>query len=123
MGECHTKIGVPVRVDRQLRDVNFLLSKHSLDSGADLSLVEYDGLRIENPPPISHMSVNADGGCLTTWIEACLPHPLPGLQAHHVGGGQIGATPGRGDRMPMHVSQDRGTGLGKAALVTGPAHC
>src|SRR5713226_8019102 len=82
-----------VRVDRQLRDLDFLLSKHALNGGAHLPFIEHDGLRIKDTPAISHMRVDPDRRCLATWIESCLPDPLSGLQTHHVGGGQIGATP------------------------------
>jgi hypothetical protein len=78
-----------VRVDRQLRDLDFSLSKHALNGGADLPFVEHDGLRMEDAPARQHMRVDPDGRRLAAWIESCLPNPLPGLQAHHIGGGQI----------------------------------
>ena len=44
-GKGHSKIGVPVRIDRQLRDLDFLLSKHSLNGSADLPFIEHYGLQ------------------------------------------------------------------------------
>src|ERR1019366_6013725 len=117
-GKGHSKIGVPVRIDRQLRDLDFLLSKHSLNGSADLPFIEHYGLRIEDAPAIPHMRIDPNGRRLATRIESCLPDALTSLQTHHVGGGQIRTTPGCRDRMTMHVAQDCGTSFGQSSFVT-----
>ncbi len=64
-------------------------------NGYDLAFVEHEGLRMEDAPTGEDMTVDADERGLSAWIDACLPNPLSGLQAHHVGGrqGQASANP------------------------------
>src|SRR6266481_9227715 len=102
MGQRHPEVGVPVGINGELRDVEFLVPQHALDGWADLPFVEHEGLRMEDAPSGEYMAIDADGRGLWAWINACLPNSLSGLQAHHVGGGQIRATPGRRDRMLSH---------------------
>jgi hypothetical protein len=111
-----------VGINGELRDVEFLVSQYALDGRADLPFVEHEGLRMEDAPAGQHMAIDTDGRSLSAWIEACLPNPLSGLQAHHIGGGQIRATPGRRDRMLPRESEHRGAGVCEASFVTGPAH-
>jgi hypothetical protein len=44
-----------VRIDRQLRGLELLLSKYAFNCGTYLPFAEHDGLRIENAPAISRM--------------------------------------------------------------------
>ena len=46
----HPEVGVPVGINSKLGDIDGLLSQHALDGDADLSLVQHDGLRMENTP-------------------------------------------------------------------------
>jgi hypothetical protein len=80
----HGEVGIAVRVDSQLRHLHPLLSHHPFDGGTSLALIEHNRLGVEDPPTIAHVAVNTDGGCLASWILACLPYPAAGLQAHHV---------------------------------------
>ena len=111
MGKRHPEVGVPVGINSELRDVEFLVPQPALDGWADLPFVEHEGLRMEDAPVGEYMAIDTDRRSLSVWIGACLPNALSGLQAHHVGGGQIRATPGRGDRMLSHKSEYRGTWL------------
>ena len=75
-----------MRIDRQLHDLDLLLSQHPLNGGADLPFVEHEGLRMEDAPAGEYMAIDTDGRSLSAWIDACLPNSLSGLQAHHIGG-------------------------------------
>src|SRR5450759_304392 len=97
VGKGHSKIGVAVRINRQLHNLDFLLSQHALNGGADLPFIEHDGLRIEDAPASEHMRVDPHGRCLATWIESCVPNTLSGLQTHHVGGGKVCGSSVRGE--------------------------
>jgi hypothetical protein len=72
----HPEVGVPVGINSKLGDIDGLLSKHALDGDADLPLVEYEGLRIENTPARQYMRIDPDGRRLPAGIEACLPYSL-----------------------------------------------
>jgi hypothetical protein len=48
-----------VGIDGKELGIEPLITNHDLDSGACLTLIEQDRLRIGNPPPISHVGVNA----------------------------------------------------------------
>jgi hypothetical protein len=69
------EVGVAVRVDSQLRHLHPLLSHHPFDGGTGLAFIEHNRLGVEDPPTIAHVAVNADGGCLESWILACLLYP------------------------------------------------
>ena len=118
----HREVGVAVRIDGELRDLDPLLSHDPFDGGAGLALVEHDRLGVEDPPAVAHMAVHADGGRLAPWILACLPYPPAGLQAHHVRRGQIGSAPCRCDGMALHELQHRLAGQGQTSLIASPAH-
>jgi hypothetical protein len=111
-----------VRIDRQLHNIDCLLSQHTLNGGADLPFVEHDGLRMEDAPAREHMRVDPDGRRLAAWIESRLPNPLPGLQTHHVGGGQIRAAPCCRNRMTTQVTEHGRTGFCQSSFITGPTH-
>src|ERR1019366_10439922 len=85
MGKRHPEVGVPVGINGELRDVEFLVSQYTFDGRADLPFVEHEGLRMEDAPAGEYMAIDTDRRSLSAWIDACLPNPLSGLQAHHVG--------------------------------------
>src|SRR5450631_988790 len=116
MGKRHPEVGVPVGINSELRDVEFLVPQYALDSRPDLPFVQYEGLRMEDAPTGENMAIDTDRRSLSAWIDACLPNALSGLQAHHVGGGQIRATPGHRDRMLTHEGEHRGAGVCEAAF-------
>ena len=47
MGKGHPEVGVPVGINSELRDVEFLVPQHAFDGGADLPFVEHEGLRMD----------------------------------------------------------------------------
>ena len=111
-----------MRIDRELRDLDGLLSQHALDGDADLAFIEHERLCVEDAPTRQHVRIDPDGRRLPAWIDPCLPNPLLSLQAHHVRGGQIRATPRGGNRVLTHVGENGGARLGKAAFIARPAH-
>src|SRR3546814_7344695 len=56
-----------------------------------LALIEHKRLRVEDPPSVTHMGVDANRGRVASWILSGLPHPLGGFHAHHVGRRQVRA--------------------------------
>jgi hypothetical protein len=57
IANAHSKIRGPVRIDRQLHDLDFLLSQHTLNGGTDLPFVEHDGMRMEDAPARQHVRI------------------------------------------------------------------
>src|SRR3974390_2816888 len=54
LGERHRKVGVAVRVDGELRDVELLVADDAFDGGAGLALVvEHEGLSMEDAPALA----------------------------------------------------------------------
>ena len=94
-----------------------------IDAARVAYVMEHNRLGVEDSPTIAHVAVNADGGCLASWILACLPYPAAGLQTHHVRGGQIGSAPRCRYRMALHELQHRLAGQGQPPLIARPAHC
>src|SRR5450755_5073424 len=88
----------------RLRDLDRLLSQHALNGGADLPFIEREGLCIKDAPTRQHMPMNPDGRRLAAWIDTCLPNPLLGLKAHHVGA--------RRGRFFVGSSAKTGSGIG-----------
>ena len=81
-------------IDGEERGLEPLIANHALDGGAGLTFIEEDRLRIGNPPAIAYVGVDANRGGLTARIGPGQEDPLVRFHAHHVGGGQIRATPG-----------------------------
>ena len=54
----------------------FLLADDTFNGRARLALIEHERLRIEDPPTVPHMRVNADGRRVAPEIEPGLLHPL-----------------------------------------------
>lgn len=79
-------------------------------------------LRVGDAPAVMHMGIDANGRRVALWIQACLPHPLGGLHAHHVGRCQVRAAPGCRNGLALHEFQHGVTGLAQPALVACPAH-
>ncbi len=123
LGQGHREVRVAVGIDGELCDLEGLVADDALDGGTGLALlVEYERLGVEDAPAIAHVRVDADRGRLAARIEAGLPDALGGLEAHQVGGREVGAAPGGGDRMAMHEREHGAAGRGESALLGGPAH-
>ena len=120
-GDGHGDVRVAVRIDGQVRGLPPLIAHYPFDGGAGLSVVEHQGLRVGDAPSIARMRIEADGGCESTRFVAGR-QIRAGLHAHHVGGRQIGSTPGRGYRMAMHKGEHGAAGLCEASLVARPLH-
>jgi len=45
MGQRHLEVDIPVGINGELRDVEFLVSQYALDGSADLPFIEHEGLR------------------------------------------------------------------------------
>ena len=112
-----------VGIDGELGDVELFVPNDALDGRARLALIVQDqGLGMEDPPAIADVRIQAHRGGLPTRVEPCLPDALGGLEAHHVGGSQIGAAPRGRDGMAMHEREHGTAGLGEPAFVCCPAH-
>lgn len=54
--------------------VGTALTYHAFDRRPGLSLIENDGLIVEDAPAIAHMRVHADRFSASTRVDPCLPH-------------------------------------------------
>lgn len=95
-------------VDGELGDILTVGADHTFDGSAGLTLVQYDRLSVEQAPAIVGMTVDAHGRGLATWIETGRPDAAAGLEAHHIGRGQIVAAPAGGNRVTL---QEREHGI------------
>ena len=43
MGKRHPEVGVPVGIDRELRDIQFLVPQYALNGRTHLAFMEYKG--------------------------------------------------------------------------------
>ena len=55
VGHGHADVGMTMRIDRGLRDLDGLLSQHALNGDTDLPLIEHEGLCVEDAPARQHM--------------------------------------------------------------------